>query len=634
MAGLIWDDGEAGMTTRFPHVFSPVRIGAVELKNRIFVPAHTTNYGVEHLPSERHVHYHAEKARGGVGLIIFEAIRVHPSSIGRAQGVIGYDPRCVAAFRRVAKAVHTHDAKLFGQIVHVGRHAEGYFGRTATWGASAIPWAPGGPIPHEMNEDDMDEVVTGHVQTARHLREAGLDGLEVHFGHGHLLQQFLSPASNVRTDTYGGSEANRLRFPLRVLQAVREAMGPDYPVGIRISAEEFMNPGLSLADMQRMVPTIAATVPIDFVNVSHSAYHASFSLATQMADMHFPRAAFRSLPAGIKAAVPALPVFAVCRFNRLQLAEEVLAAGEADLVGMARAHIADPFLLAKARADRLDEVRPCIACNQGCIAMIELHQSVTCLMNPTAGREAEWGEGTLTRAPVPRRVLVVGGGPAGLEAARVAAMRGHAVTLWERAAEVGGQVNLAARIPTRSEFTYARTYFEERCQALGVTVQCGMEASAERVLAFRPDAVVLATGSRPKAMAIPGAARVYSTWEALLEPERLGSHVAFIEADGNWQSVAVAEHLADLGKRVTLITGGVGYGGRITIYSMLAVRQRFRDKKIRIVPLRSARAMEGRTLLLEDLSTGDHDHLPTSMPWWGLPAASPRMVSTVNSADR
>ena len=275
-------------------------------------------------------------------------------------------------------------------------------------------------------------------------------------------------------------------------------MGPDYAVGIRISAEEFMNPGLSLADMQRIVPAIAAAVPIDFVNVSHSAYHASYSLATQMADMHFPRAAFRDLPAGIKAVVPELPVFAVCRFNRLQLAEEVLAAGEADLVGMARAHIADPFLLAKARADQLDEVRPCIACNQGCIAMIELHQSVTCLMNPTAGREAEWGEGTLTRAPVPRRVLVIGGGPAGLEAARVAAMRGHVVTLWERAAEVGGQVNLAARIPTRGEFTYARTYFEERCRALGVALQCGIEASAERVVAFRPDAVVLATGSRPE----------------------------------------------------------------------------------------------------------------------------------------
>src|SRR5262249_14313825 len=201
------------------------------------------------------------------------------------------------------------------------------------------------------------------------------------------------------------------------------------------------------------------------------AYHASYSLATQMADMHFPRAAFRYLPAGIKASIPHLPVFAVCRFNRIELAEEVLAAGDADLVGMARAHIADPFIRSKAQAGRLDEIRPCIACNQGCIAMVELHQSVTCLMNPTAGREAEWGDGTLTPAPVPRRVLVVGGGPAGLEAARVAALRGHAVTLWEREAQVGGQVNVAARITARNEFTDARTWFEAQCRKLGVAIE-------------------------------------------------------------------------------------------------------------------------------------------------------------------
>ena len=596
-------------TRHFPHVFSPFRIGGVELRNRIFVPAHTTNYGVDHLPSDRHVHYHGEKARGGAGLIIFEAIRVHPTSIGRAAGVIGYDRRCVPAFRRVADAVHEHGARLFGQIVHVGRHAEGMFGRTATWGASPIPWSPAGPIPHAMNEDDMAEVIDAHVSSARHLREAGLDGLEVHFGHGHLLQQFLSPASNVRGDAYGGSEDNRLRFPLHVLRAVRDAMGPDFPVGIRISAEEFMNPGLSLEDMQRMVPKITEAVPVHFVNVSHSAYHASYSLATQMADMHFPRAAFRYLPAGIKAAVPHLPVFAVCRFNRIELAEEVLAAGDADLVGMARAHIADPFLVSKARAGQLDQIRPCIACNQGCIAMVELHQPVTCLMNPTAGREGEWAEGTLTPAPVRKSVLVVGGGPAGLEAARVAATRGHTVTVWERAAEVGGQVNLAARITARSEFTHARTWFEAQVRALGVTIECGVAATAERIVAFRPDAVVLATGATPKRTTIPGAAHVFTIEEALISPERLGRHVAFVEADGNWPSVATAEHLADLGTRVTLIAAGPGYGSRITIYSMLAVRPRFREKKIRVMLLRSVRAVDGKTLVLEDVSTGDTERL-------------------------
>jgi thioredoxin reductase len=350
-------------------------------------------------------------------------------------------------------------------------------------------------------------------------------------------------------------------------------------------------------------------VPIHFVNVSHSAYIAHYSLATQMADMHFPRAAFRHLPAGIKAAVPHLPVFAVCRFNRLELAEEVLAAGQADLVGMARAHIADPHHIAKTLAGRADDVRPCIACNQGCIAMIELHQPITCLMNPTAGREAEWPPERVEPAATRKRVLVVGGGPAGLEAARVAALRGHQVTLWERAPEVGGQVNIAARIPSRAEFVQARTYFEKQCERLGVALECGREATPERVLAFGADAVIIATGAVPKRPDFAGAERTLSVWEALETPDRLGDRVVVIEADGNWPTTAVAEHLADMGKRVTVVTSQGSFGWRITSYSMLGVRQRFRDKKIKITALRAVKAYDGERLVLEDVSTGEEETL-------------------------
>ena len=592
-------------TERYPHVFAPFRIGPVSVRNRIFVPAHTTNYGADYLPTERHVAYHSEKARGGVGLIIFEAVRVHPTGVGRVLGVAGYDPRCVEPFRRVVDAVHGHGVPIFAQLLHIGRHTEGYLSRTAVWAPSPIPWSPTGPIPHAMTRDEIAEIVEAHVVTARHLRDAGFDGLEVHLGHGHLLQEFLSPISNTRTDDYGGSEDNRLRFPIAVVRAVRDAMGPDYPVGIRISAEEFVPGGLGLSDMQRLVPKIAAAVPVHFVNVSHSAYHASFTLATQFADMHFPRAPYRHLTAGIKAAVPQLPVFGVCRFNDLRLAEETLAAGQADMVGMVRALIADPFLVAKTRAGREADVRPCIYCNQGCIGFIELDQPITCTMNPTAGREAEWGDGTLRRTGTPRRILVIGGGPAGLEAARVAAIRGHAVTLWERAAEVGGQVNVAARVSARAEFAQTRTYFEQQCRRLGVTIECGREATPERVSVFSPEAVVLATGSIPRRPAFRGAGRTVTVWDALDAPERLGDRVVVIEADGHTPSVAVAEHLADLGKRVTVVTSRGTIGWRVNSYSMLAARHRFREKRIRIVPLREVRAYDAERLVLEDVSVGD-----------------------------
>lgn len=592
-------------TERYPHVFRPLPIGQVTVPNRIFVPAHTLNYGDDHLPSERHVAYHAQRAKGGVGLIITEGIRVHETGIGRAYGLIGYDPRGIERFRRVAEAVHAHGVPLFGQLLHGGRHVDGYFARRETWAPSPVPWSPSGPIPHAMTHEEIAEIVAAHVLTARHLREAGLDGLEVHLGHGHLLQQFMSPISNQRRDEYGGSEASRLRFPIAVVRAVREAMGPDYPVGIRISAEEFLPGGLGLADMQRIVATVAAAVPIDFVNVSHSAYVMAYSLATQFADLHYPPAPYRHLTAGIKAAVPHLPVFGVCRVNGLALADEILATGQADMIGMARAHIADPLLVAKARDGREEDIRPCVYNNQGCIAMVEWDRPVTCLMNPTAGREGIWAEDRIEPAPAPKRVLVVGGGPAGLEAARLARLRGHVVTLWERAPEVGGQVNVALRIRARAEFGHARTYFERQCRTLGVTIEVGVEATPERVLAFGPGAVILATGSVPRRPAFPGAERTLNLWQALEHPERLGDRVVLVDADGNWPAVATAEHLADLGTRVTVVTTQAYTGWRITTYSMLAVRQRFHEKGIRVLPLRAVGAYADGRLRLEDVASGD-----------------------------
>src|SRR6185295_11615176 len=239
------------------------------------------------MPSERHVEYHRARARGGAALIIFESIRVARESLGRPQGVAGYDRASIPAFARLAQAVHAEGTKLFGQVIHLGRQIEGDWERTASFGPSPVRWSPTGAPPHVMNEEDMARVIEAHVVTARNVLEAGMDGFEVHLGHGHLLQQFLSPSSNARDDAYGGSEENRMRFPIAVLQAVRAAVGPGVAMGIRFSGDEFVPGGLTLEGSLSMLPKIFGAVALDFINVSHSAYHMSYSLATQFADMHF-----------------------------------------------------------------------------------------------------------------------------------------------------------------------------------------------------------------------------------------------------------------------------------------------------------------------------------------------------------
>jgi dimethylglycine catabolism A len=496
---------------RYPHALSPVRIGGLELRNRIFVPAHTTNYGREHLPSDRHLEYHRARARGGAGLIIFESIRVQRNTVGRPQGVAGYDPRCVAPFARIARAVQDEGARLFGQIIHLGRQIEGEWERTVSWGPSAVRWSPTAQMPHAMTRAEMEIVIEGHVRTALHLREAGLDGIEVTAGHGHLLQQFMSPASNQRQDAYGGTLENRLRFPLEVIAAVRNALGREFPMGIRISAEEYLEGGLDLAEMGPITRAIADAVKLDFVNVSHSAYHASYSLATQMADMNVDAAPFRELPRairkGLRDAGHDTPVFAVCKFRSVAEAEAMIASGGADLVGMARAHLADPDLVRKAAAGREETHRPCIGCNQGCAAMLERNLPLTCLVNPRGGREGDMALVDASPAATPRALLVIGGGPAGLEAAWVAAARGHRVTLWEREAELGGQLKWIRAMPHRADFMQLLDWQLGQCRRHQVRIETGRSADLDAVRAAGADLAIVATGSKPQPRRFAGGGR-------------------------------------------------------------------------------------------------------------------------------
>ena len=596
--------------------FTPIRLGSVEVRNRIFVPAHTTNFGADNLPTDRHVAYHEARARGGVGLIIMESLRVHPTSLGKPQGLAAFDPRCVEPLRRVAGAVHRHDTPIFGQIIHLGRQIDGDALRLPPWGPSPIAWDASVAAPHVMTEGDIAEVIEGHVVSAGHVLAAGFDGLEVHVGHGHLLQQFLSPATNTRTDGYGGDEIRRMRFAVEVLQAVRAAVGPDVCLGIRVSAEEYADGGLTLADMERIVPALADRVDLDFVNVSHSAYHGSYSLSTQMADMTFASHQFRHLAPTIgrslKAAGHTMPIMAVCKYRSVAEADETLAGGEVDLVGMARAHIADPELVGKARSGRADETRTCIGCNQGCAGYLEKGLPITCAVNPTAGRERTWSpDPTRHRAESPKRILVVGGGPGGLEAAWVAAARGHRVDLVERADRLGGRLRLLEHLPKRHDFLALVDQQIAACERHGVSVHLNtdFDPASDRSWVAAADHLIAATGAHAQPVRFPDGGTGLTTAEAVARSWHPGQRVAFYDLMGDWTSLGVVEHLADTGVEVTYLTPVAGYAWKITVYSRTALVARLREARVAVRPLRSAVSLHDGVFTVEDRSTGDHETL-------------------------
>lgn len=552
--------------TQYPHLFSPLEIGSLTVRNRVMQTAHIKLFARDAVDSERNVAYQAERAKGGAGLLITGNRLVHPTSTtGFPRSAFAYLEHAMDIDRSMAEAVHVHGAAIFTQLNHFGLNATSDTADDlrVLWGPSAVKSPAYGETPKAMEHDDIAEVVEWWARSAELSREAGFDGTEVHLSHSYLLHQFLSPIYNKRDDEYGGSLDNRLRFPREVIEAIRERVGRDWVVGIRLSLSDFIPGALDIDDAVAIGGALVGDGLIDYVNVSAAGYH-NIHMAIEPSDT--PDGYLLDLTAQVKESLGDIPVFAVGGIKDAALAEEIVANGRADMVAMTRAQIADPEFANKAREGREDEIYHCIRGNQGCIGRVFKGLPINCTVNPAAGRERRFGAGTLTPAPDPRRWLVVGGGPAGMKTAEVLAKRGHGVTLVEARDELGGQVNLILRTPGRDEFGWITRDLERQLAKAGVEVEVGRQATPEVVDELSPDAVVVATGALPSSDGfsiinplvdrLPGVDQdnVLTAWEALEGTRQVSDRVLVLDDDGGRYSAGVAEALLDRGSEVEVAT--------------------------------------------------------------------------------
>jgi 2,4-dienoyl-CoA reductase-like NADH-dependent reductase (Old Yellow Enzyme family) len=592
------------MTSAFPHLFEPLQIRGKRLKNRIMSSGHDTSMPTDNLVNEQLIAYHRARAEGGVGLIVLQVAGVHDSARYTSHVLMATDDACIDGYRRLAETCHAHGTVVLSQIFHPGREimesADGLL--AVAYAPSAVPNERFRVMPRALDQDMIDEIIQGYADAARRLHQAGLDGVELVASHGYLPAQFINPRVNRRTDGYNGELEQRLRFIREILDAMRASTDAEFIIGLRISADERDPEGLTEDESLAAVQLLQGQ--LDYVHIV-AGTSASLGGAVHIVPPMAVEAAYLAREAGTFKAGLSIPLFVTGRINQPQEAEAIIAKGQADVCGMTRALICDPQMPNKSDSGRAEDVRACIACNQACIGHFHKGLPISCIQHPETGRELLYGQ------PKPsargKRILVVGGGPAGMKAAAVAAQRGHRVTLYEASAQLGGQVQLAQLLPRRSEFGGASTNLQREMQLAGVEVVRNTRVDRALIERENPDHVIIATGAQPywPNFERGGDLQVVDAWQVLRDEVQLGRSVVVADWRCDWIGPGIAERLVRAGHQVQLAVNGTHCGENLPLYVRDQMAGELHKLAIPIIPYARLYGCDDSTVYLQHTASGE-----------------------------